>query len=746
MLDRYEIPELIVGSRFADRYEILSVVGRGSMGIVYRARHDLMGRTVAIKTLRGTLQSDDRSLKRFEREARAASRMDHPNLIAVHNFDLTDARQPYMVMEFVNGHTLYDVLKKEKRISPDRAVRIFTQVCDALHHAHVAGVIHRDIKPANIMVLDRPDEPDFVKVFDLGIAKIGFIDQKDAEPLTGTGEVCGSPVYLSPEQCTHGKLDHRSDIYSLGVVMYELLTGIPPLMGETVYDTIYMHVHSVAAPFKEVLHDVWIPPKLERVVMKALEKDPNDRQQTMLDLKAELFAAVQKGDPSVKVQPPDVRRNSPTDAVPVLRDTSVPPTPYATPAVPLPRVPERPLASSNPVAPYLISNDGGAQTVLSKDRPSTSGVRPESNITKWLHGTPLEPLSRSSPTKAALLAGSVSALITVCLVFACAYIWMMFGPASNLATVDTTGDGKSGAAHDSSSHTRSASSATPQHAPKDTSEKASGRLTALTGSGKVDAAAASSAKNQSHAKGAISKNQTTKTASIGKTNPDTADSHNLAAANSSKSKSPAKADSNESSSKPVRTTSGAVGGNFWSAFLPGGQEQQPEPKAAKTPPSRNQRKSKGTAIGTIAQPQRANNTVATEPPRSGGEPGNTREDETARPPIDNSPPPQPAQLSPQAIELNMQGVSQLNANNPAAAIDLFQQAVNISPTYVKAQRNLAAAHFNYANQLATRGEGGALNHYSQSVNLFNKVDGSGGARTKQAMTALKEYQERSGGQ
>src|SRR5262249_18596708 len=160
-----------------------------------QARHELMGRTVAIKTLRGQLQLDERSVKRFEREAQATSRMDHPNLIAVHDFGLSEARQPYLVMEFVNGRTLYEILKREKRISAERAVRIFTQVCDGLHHAHIQGVIHRDVKPANIMVLDKPDEPDYVKVFDLGIAKIAFGEAQEREALTGTGEVCGSPVY-----------------------------------------------------------------------------------------------------------------------------------------------------------------------------------------------------------------------------------------------------------------------------------------------------------------------------------------------------------------------------------------------------------------------------------------------------------------------------------------------------------------------------------------------------------------------
>lgn len=298
--------ELVIGSRFADRYQILELVGRGSMGVVYKARHELMGRVVAIKMLRSVLQLDERSIKRFEREARAASRLDHPNVIIVHDFGLTENRQPYLVMDFASGNTLYTVQKRERILRPDRAVHIFTQVCDALHHAHVQGVVHRDLKPSNIMVMQRDDDPNFVKVFDLGIAKIAWAESEhEQEALTATGEVCGSPVYLSPEQCTHSPVDHRTDIYSLGVVMYELLTGVPPLMGETVYDTIYLHVHEPPPRFNEVC-DLPIPPRLEQIVMKALSKDPGDRQQSMQELRWELQAALMQHDEKLKVMAPDV--------------------------------------------------------------------------------------------------------------------------------------------------------------------------------------------------------------------------------------------------------------------------------------------------------------------------------------------------------------------------------------------------------------------------------------------------------
>ena len=312
--------ELAVDCRFADRYQILSVVGRGSMGVVYKARHELMGRLVAIKMLRGQLQLDERSVRRFEREARAASRMDHPNLISVHDFGLTENRQPYLIMDYANGVTLYEIQRREGALTPTRAVHIFSQVCDALHHAHVQGVIHRDLKPSNIMILSKDDDPDYVKVFDLGVAKIAWGNEEDKEAITNTGEVCGSPVYLSPEQCTHQALDPRTDIYSLGVVMYELLTGMPPLMGETVYDTIYMHVHMQPPTFMEMRPDMALPPRLERIILKALEKNPDDRYQTMQELKWELLAALETVEPNLRVLPPEalnnLRKRSPVVSAP----------------------------------------------------------------------------------------------------------------------------------------------------------------------------------------------------------------------------------------------------------------------------------------------------------------------------------------------------------------------------------------------------------------------------------------------
>lgn len=294
----------LIGTVFAERYTILEVLGRGGMGVVYKARHDLMDRTVAIKMMLPQLVSDDVSLARFQREARAASRINHPNIIAIHDFGMTnDTGVAYLVMDYIEGCDLGDLIKAEKQIGVQRAAKIFMQVCDALSHAHKIGVVHRDLKPSNIMLLKQPDAGDFAKVLDFGVAKLSAQEGEiDEQKLTTTGEVFGSPVYMSPEQCSGDKLDARSDIYALGCVMYEALTGKPPCAGKTPIETIAKHMTQMPDAFAMVRPDLYIPDWMERLVFKALAKDPNKRQQSMQQVLEELQAGIGKSS-ATKVQP-----------------------------------------------------------------------------------------------------------------------------------------------------------------------------------------------------------------------------------------------------------------------------------------------------------------------------------------------------------------------------------------------------------------------------------------------------------
>ncbi len=286
------IQDPLIGTVLAGKYEIMSVVGTGGMGVVYKGRQHLMDRIVAIKMLRAQHVSDSMSVKRFQQEGKACCLLNHPHVITIYDFGVSPTGQPYMVMDFLEGVSMADIIKQDGQVSVERSIRILMQACEALDHAHRLGVVHRDLKPSNIMLIDYDGEKDFVKVVDFGVAKINSPNDVEAQRLTQVGEVCGSPVYMSPEQCMGYELDNRSDIYSMGVVMYETLTGKLPLLGKTMVDTMSKHISEPPPPFSEARPDLYIPERLEAVIMKALAKDPEQRHQTMDDLARDLDMAI----------------------------------------------------------------------------------------------------------------------------------------------------------------------------------------------------------------------------------------------------------------------------------------------------------------------------------------------------------------------------------------------------------------------------------------------------------------------
>jgi len=268
-----------------DRYEILEVIGGGGMGLVYKARHRLMNRIVAIKMLHKHMVSSADALKRFQVEAQAASCLSLPNILTIYDFGLTDEGQPYMVMDYLEGASLGDIIEEEGHLPAPRALNIFTQVCAGLSHAHQKGIIHRDLKPSNIMLVTFGDQKDFVKIVDFGIAKLLRQNEGQGEQLTKTGEVFGSPLYMSPEQCKGKQLDARSDIYSFGSVMYRSLTGSPLFEGDEVIEFLFKQVSEMPQPFRIMCPGLRIPKKLEDIVFKALAKEPENRWQSMAALK-----------------------------------------------------------------------------------------------------------------------------------------------------------------------------------------------------------------------------------------------------------------------------------------------------------------------------------------------------------------------------------------------------------------------------------------------------------------------------
>ncbi|HEY9684737.1 MAG TPA: protein kinase [Oculatellaceae cyanobacterium] len=280
----------VLGSVLHDKYLVLSEIGRGGMSIVYKARDDAMRREVAVKMLQAGLMNDQTSIKRFQQEAQAASCVQHQNVVSIFDFGVSPTGQPYLVMELLPGGSLADLIKSDNHIQSKRAAGIFIQACDALEHAHQKGVLHRDLKSSNIMLVNHESNSDFVKVVDFGIAKLMPNSGKQQQNLTQTGEIFGSPIYMSPEQCLGLPLDARSDVYSMGTMLYEALTGQPPLLGANIIDTMQMHVEAVPLSPSKVRSDLQIPKPIEMICLRALEKKAENRFRSMGEFRDALKA------------------------------------------------------------------------------------------------------------------------------------------------------------------------------------------------------------------------------------------------------------------------------------------------------------------------------------------------------------------------------------------------------------------------------------------------------------------------
>ncbi|MBX5484390.1 MAG: protein kinase [Myxococcaceae bacterium] len=279
-----------IGRVIKGKYRVEDMIGEGGMGKVYKARQVMLDKPVVLKVLRQSLLSDERTVQRFQREAKAASRLQHPNSISIVDFDQAEDGALYIAMEYVQGKDLHQILSREWPLPEARVVRIVSQVLSALAEAHSAGVIHRDLKPENIMVEQRRNEPDFVKVLDFGIAKIQDATGDEGPALTRAGFVCGTPEYMSPEQARGAPLDHRSDLYAVGVILYQLMTGLLPFESDSAVGFATKHLTEEPPPPSRRRPEAKISPGMERLILKALSKDPNDRPQTAEQFRAELIA------------------------------------------------------------------------------------------------------------------------------------------------------------------------------------------------------------------------------------------------------------------------------------------------------------------------------------------------------------------------------------------------------------------------------------------------------------------------
>lgn len=276
--------DALTGATILGHYQIDSEIGAGGMSRVYKAKDPVFDRWVAIKVLSAPTPAD-KELLRFQQEARSIGSLNHAGIVAVHEFAVSDAGQPYLVMEHVDGKPLSDLIAKQTFIPKDRCVAIALQIIDALGYAHQKGVVHRDLKPSNVMLQSSGDTADSVKILDFGIAK--RVDS-EIQGLTKTGEVFGTPLYMSPEQCAGNKTDHRSDIYSLGCVLYEMLVGKPPHNGETALSTAIKHMQEEPLKLSSVRSDLQFPGELEAIIWKMLAKDINLRYQSMAEIRSDL--------------------------------------------------------------------------------------------------------------------------------------------------------------------------------------------------------------------------------------------------------------------------------------------------------------------------------------------------------------------------------------------------------------------------------------------------------------------------
>jgi serine/threonine protein kinase len=323
----------LVGTTLLGRYRVIKKLGEGGMGTVYLGEHATIGKKFAVKVLSYEYAHKDDLRERFLQEARAASMISQENVVEITDFGDTPDGSVFFIMEFLQGEDLSDTLKSQGRLPWSRAKPIMLQICRALAAAHDAGIIHRDMKPENCYRIARGSNEDFIKVLDFGIAKVTSEDESEGKGLTRTGMIFGTPEYMSPEQAQGARPDHRVDIYAVGVILYELLTGEVPFSADTFMGILTKHMFEVPRAPSSLVPDADIPLEVENIILKAMQKDRELRFANMREM-AEAIEAVGTGAAAVHVVSENIARPSTGEmAFTGSRATTVPGSPGTVPPV-----------------------------------------------------------------------------------------------------------------------------------------------------------------------------------------------------------------------------------------------------------------------------------------------------------------------------------------------------------------------------------------------------------------------------
>jgi len=278
----------LIGTTIDKKYLIQSVLGEGGMAVVYRAHHVQMERTVVIKVMQGWLLSNRNSVERFERECKLTAKLNHPNIVSVYDVGLINGKEPYLVMEYIKGESLADKIHNSGALPYATTANIIIQICRGLQEAHTSGIIHRDLKPDNVLLQHKSDRPDWVKIVDFGISNFVHGSKK----LTKTGRMVGTPEYIAPEQLKDRPIDMRTDLYGIGIMMFEMLTGRVPFDGESAESILMKHLLEDAPTMAEVRPELAENNLFQPIVDKLLKKNPDDRYQTATELRLDVEHAL----------------------------------------------------------------------------------------------------------------------------------------------------------------------------------------------------------------------------------------------------------------------------------------------------------------------------------------------------------------------------------------------------------------------------------------------------------------------